>query len=266
MRNISIALALLALCACKDNGDYPAELMDPANLLQLLSGRDNSGGHIFGVHTGRHLSGPGYSYFLNASIMGDEGVRIDGGTATIAGLTVEFDPNSANPGEYAKYIPVNAQTNLPTFGQVSRFALAGNPAESIAGWETTLYIPPVVTITNLGLDAMTDPLDVSRSAGYTVTWNPDVLNIQGLDIYLYYTDMLNQDRTGLPSTSVSKRIPTQDDGSYTLTAADLDGFPLNARFWISLIRENHKTFTARDGRRYYLYGRSKCTGVADLKP
>jgi hypothetical protein len=116
----------------------------------------------------------------------------------------------------------------------------------------TMYVPKSILLSS--------PIwsnDNTIQAGTKIAWNVDPKNKRGVVIILDYDPAklpYNQGETPPAGKRVAKAIPVTDtDGSYTITAADLDGFEKGTNIDFTIGRANFKTTDAGGGEKYALY-------------
>jgi hypothetical protein len=116
----------------------------------------------------------------------------------------------------------------------------------------TMYVPKSILLSS--------PIwsnDNTIQAGTKIVWNVDPKNKRGVVIILDYDPAklpYNQGETPPAGKRVAKAIPVTDtDGSYTITAADLEGFEKGTNIDFTIGRANFKTTDAGGGEKYALY-------------
>lgn len=116
----------------------------------------------------------------------------------------------------------------------------------------TMYVPKRIILSS--------PIwsnDNAIQAGTKIEWNIDPKNKRGVVIILDYDPAklpYNQGETPPAGKRVAKAIPVTDtDGSYTITAADLEGFEKGTNIDFTIGRANFKTTDAGGGDKYALY-------------
>lgn len=116
----------------------------------------------------------------------------------------------------------------------------------------TMYVPKRILLSS--------PIwsnDNTIQAGTKIEWNIDPKNKRGVVIILDYDPAklpYNQGETPPAGKRVAKAIPVAEtDGSYTITAADLEGFEKGTKIDFTIGRANFKTTDAGGGDKYALY-------------
>jgi hypothetical protein len=145
---------------------------------------------------------------------------VSGGTAVMAGCTLALQTSYGNG---YLYHPYETGGTAPSFGGTKSFSTTGNSSEQINAFSMSFYVPTEIT-----LNSPSTPMSsVSSGSGFTVTWNTDNSNNNGVYIGLVYLGLeSNAENSSLSATDVYKLISTTDDGSHTISSSDLANMPV----------------------------------------
>jgi hypothetical protein len=133
-------------------------------------------------------------------------------------------------------------TAKPTFGGVVTWALAGNPGMGIPSFSTTMYAPtPIMISSPAPLSSMPE---ASVAGGQVITWNSDPLNDSVALSIEYCPGPSHYIDASLPLDNHETIRFFPDNGSYTITAADLAGFPVGGIVKVTVLRAGHGTVSA----------------------
>ena len=107
-----------------------------------------------------------------------------------------------------------------TFSNNQVLARSGSTNET----STNIYIPELVNVNISNLN------EGKVVPGTIITWNIDTANANGMVLAIEYSPLAQKEQTIAQtySTRIMRGSTVQDDGSYTITASDLEHYPDNA--------------------------------------
>ena len=188
------------------------------------------------VHTG---SSNGF-YSVSAYIQKDQNHYewVNVGKVTVADYTIN-SPDSTN-----YYSHEFSPSNYPSFGTTREFAIEGNPSLNIPAFDTTLYIPKELSITN------TFPNDeLHNNQALTLQWNQDTQNDFCYLAINYDVLTSNDDDSSLPDSTIFWSVKIPDNGTYTIPTSVLQQFPVGATIDFFLVRGN-ALIVNKNGKKY----------------
>ena len=114
---------------------------------------------------------------------------------------------------------------------------------SLPGFITQNYVPKLINVSS-----PTFSNSATLSNGSTISWNSDNLNTIGVGVVLDFDPRgVENHGKGFSGGTVTNFVHTEDDGSYTLTAADLANIPSNAKFSLQIGRGSYSRIAMDDG-------------------
>ena len=160
------------------------------------------------------------------------GIKSDFGVLTFG--TVVANPISTTNNDY---LTVGVPGAKDLYGTNSAISLAGK--NGLPGFSSNFYIPKMMTITSPSFSN-----NSTISQGTTITWESDSNNSFGVGIAIDYdpngVENSHQNESG---GTVLNLVRTQDSGSYTISASDLAGIPVNAELTLRIGRGNYQRVT-----------------------
>jgi len=141
------------------------------------------------------------------------------------------------------------------FGKTVSVHVAENNTQRSEIFRAEMYNPIAIELNAPMSSRFADNL-TTLSAGEMVEWNADPKNDKGIYIILYFDlrHIMNRGMRGQNHSSASKVIQTPDDGSYQLTASDLEGIPEGAVLDFIVGRANFGEVDLDDGKHYVMFG------------
>ncbi len=174
---------------------------------------------------------------------------VNGGTMTAGDVTVNFESDS-------QYFSISR----PTFGAVSTWGLAGNPANGVPAFTDQMYVPAEISLISPAPGSV-----ISKASPVTVQWNPDPQN-DTVVIFFEYDMTTSQfvDSTS-PSIQYGRYYIVPDNGSHTISITALAPFPDNSYMNMYVARGNGKT-TGTPTREFFIYGSTISSGLFKVTP
>jgi hypothetical protein len=157
------------------------------------------------------------------------------GASTSAGdITVNSRAVGLNgkPAYEFKYTGANQAEGKMLIGQNIQVGLTGSP--EYAARSRTVYVPANI----ISYTMYTPSNTIRRSVNYPLRWSPDPNNLNG-KMYIqvsYYGVYSRIDNPGLPRTIDPIVYAIDDNGSFTIPAADLQRFPIGGYVTIAMAR------------------------------
>lgn len=146
--------------------------------------------------------------------------------------------------------------NGPTFGAVTAWSIAGNPASGIPAFTNSMYVPAEIRIAVPTVSTVA----ISKSQPLTIEWNADANNEAVLIIVDYMVDESLMRDSNLTTTDYRWKTITDDDGSFTVVPSDLAGLPVGGLFQIVLARGASKK-GGTTSHPFHIYAYSTAAGM-----
>ncbi len=257
---LSLILSIIALLSCSDTEKNPAAVRDvklgSLDFVDLLLGTPpESYGHVSVTAHGSASKNVVSVYSVDGAIstLPKYKNQVYGGIMTAADVNVD-----ANPDDYFDYYAQFGPDapSHPTFGGNGVFGIAGNTANAVPAWTTTMYVPHAIFL--LTPELSTTNATISKSTGLTLSWNADPNNTLGVGIEIIQT-------TDMPLPYHVWNTIETDDGEYTITPSDLAAFEPGETCYIGIGRMNFK-FVEADNKDYTVYALSYTMNAATFVP
>jgi hypothetical protein len=203
----------------------------------------------------------GYVYIHSVTSLGSQSLR--GPELTTGGFIYDKSATKQNFGTLSfssSVVPFVSTTSdyssfgdsglLSSFGTSMSVSLGGSG--SLPGFNSNFYLPKLMTLSSPSFSNLT-PFGVNS----TLTWNSDSQNQFGVGIAIRYDPLDPGNKPqNFGGDRVTKLIQTEDDGSYMLSNADLDGIPVGAIFELHIGRGNYSRVSMLDNYNVGIIGYS----------
>ena len=123
-------------------------------------------------------------------------------------------------------------------------------SNSVDSLRRKLYIPKPIFLHNLYKSIST----ISNNKSYNLSWNPDPQNMFG-KVYIeisYCPEISHHNNSGNPKSVKSLTYTVNDNGNYSIPAADLKRFPVSSYISISISRASDNSWPTDKSRIEYL--------------
>ncbi len=255
MKAVKIALVLffIALISCNEvtnpgNNNSREINIDNETINGLKNSIASNTDDVIGTLEARYcFYGSNKYYSLSAHVFNNLNSKqwINVGKVTVSNITID-NPGSDN--YYHTDVAINA-SNLPAFGAKGRFKIEGNSQYNIPAFDTTLYVPDKLNVSNI-----TNGDLINRNQDLTINWNADSNNDYCYILLNYDRVLSNMRNNNLPADTViywTDKI--DDDGSYTIPSSVWQKFPEGATIDFYLARGNGKIIE-KNGKKFMLLG------------
>jgi hypothetical protein len=198
----------------------------------------------------RHMSGFGIveyhlnGYFYNGTTNQTCANRVDVGSVKLDSTTLSKAHVSENCVTYGLVYPETRNDYSSLFGGLTNVDLTGG--SGYTGGNEDIYTVQTLGISSLPATGSVPNFPsievVSKSSGYTVTWNADLNNPSGDVVVLlkYSKSFTKEVDSSLSAGTYTHHIITADDGSYTISSQDLSSFPVNSYIELYVGRGSYK--------------------------
>ncbi len=224
MKKIIIACCSLFLFSCSnENSDIDktpeSKLASFEDYLKFMNSETKNSLLIQSVST---LNSPNNLYTISARSLESNSAlsfKLDG---------TEFSPNDVTINNNSTAWSRSDQDLTNLFGKKFDLTFSNNQILARSGstneTSTNVYIPELINVNVSNLN------EGKVVPGTIISWNIDTLNANGMVLAIEYSPLAQKEQTIAEtySTRIMRGSTVQDNGSYTITASDLEHYPDNA--------------------------------------
>ncbi len=229
----------------------------------LLTGDSIYGALYAGAHTNPGTTHtPSYAFGGAVYATASEQIKIDGGTMTVADVTLNATSHPQNGIVYGSpsFYFLATGVTAPTFGSLSGWSLAGHTANGVPAFSDSMRLPIIIRL----FSPHNQGSLLSLSQGFTIEWNSDPANTDGVLVLVRYLAIpSNRENPSLPDDDISFQAVVADNGTYIVSPSALSGMPAGGIIDVLIARGN-SAIVGSAGRYYNIYGYTFSNGEFDL--